>query len=440
MPGAHSSIFIPYSPSASPVTRKRARLDRTPTSSLPATPTRRSVPPLPHSPYLFNANNEVVDNPSPLIPSQPAFAPIIPAATVSLPQADAGASAMQQAMDALEARSHLIRQTIAAEEQSDKETGATYARQVQNYEAWWILSQALLLRDGPAHVSIPAFPITAAKVTVYLEYETTCPQKRKRDDNSESTATIGISGVKQVVSALENWRFSNQHKYLDVPAAQVGLRLDIRIKTFESAAAHKEPQRVKMAHTLKAKGTNADTFTATDLMRCALWCLTNFKGPAQTYIGLRDRAMLLTSCSVAFRGDSTRSLLLSDLFVTDVVMNAKGLGATVPIIETHPLPLEIPQMQDALDFRFEAPGSALFELAPQMIQKFDMAHSHVFCTCKAAQILTNPPSTFAAWSGYWKIHTTLVHTGSVMHENRPTPANGLYYVRNAWQSGMLRNT
>ncbi|KAJ7663770.1 hypothetical protein DFH06DRAFT_1393433 [Mycena polygramma] len=63
-----------------------------------------------------------------------------------------------------------------------------------------------------------------------------------------------------------------------------------------------------MAHTLKAKGTNADTFTATDLMRCASWCLTNFKGPAQTYIGLRDRAMLLTSCSVAFRGDSTRAI------------------------------------------------------------------------------------------------------------------------------------
>jgi hypothetical protein len=41
--------------------------------------------------------------------------------------------------------------------------------------------------------------------------------------------------------------------------------------------------------------------------------------------------MLLTSCSVAFRGDNTRSLLLSDLFMTDVMMNAKGLGETVPV-------------------------------------------------------------------------------------------------------------
>jgi hypothetical protein len=48
-------------------------------------------------------------------------------------------------------------------------------------------------------------------------------------------------------------------------------------------------------------------------------------------MGPRDRAMLLTSCSVAFRGDSTRSLLLSDLFLSDVMMNAKGLGETIPV-------------------------------------------------------------------------------------------------------------
>jgi hypothetical protein len=69
--------------------------------------------------------------------------------------------------------------------------------------------------------------------------------------------TLGVSGVKQIISALEHWRLNNQHKYPEVPAAQIGLRHDLRIKTFESAAAHKEPLRVKMAHTLKAKGTNA---------------------------------------------------------------------------------------------------------------------------------------------------------------------------------------
>lgn len=109
---------------------------------------------------------------------------------------------------------------------------------------------------------------------MFLEHETTRPQveclllfrqiltrshfkKRKRGDGSESTGTLGVSGVKQIISALEHWRLNNQHEYPDVPAAQIGLRHDLRIKTFETAAVHKEPQRVKMAHTLKAKGTNA---------------------------------------------------------------------------------------------------------------------------------------------------------------------------------------
>ncbi|KAJ7339289.1 hypothetical protein DFH08DRAFT_964315 [Mycena albidolilacea] len=224
---------------------------------------------------------------------------------------------MKHALDALEAQSHVIHQGIAAEEQSDKETGGTYARH---------------LTADPSHTIIPAFPIIPAKVTLFLEYETTCPQKRKRDDGSDLTGTLGVSGVKQIVSALEHWRLKNQHKYPEVPAVQIGLRHDLRIKTFESAAAYKEPLRVKMAHNLKAKGTNADTFTSANLIKCAGWCLTDFKGPYNIYLGLRDCAMLLTSCSVAFRGDSTRSLLLSDLFMTDVLMNSKGLGETVPAL------------------------------------------------------------------------------------------------------------
>lgn len=63
--------------------------------------------------------------------------------------------------------------------------------------------------------------------------------------------------MKQVISALENYRLSSQHNYPNDPGAQTGLRQDYRIKKLESAAAHKEPVRVKMAHTLKAKGTNA---------------------------------------------------------------------------------------------------------------------------------------------------------------------------------------
>ncbi|KAJ6629729.1 hypothetical protein B0H10DRAFT_2208694 [Mycena sp. CBHHK59/15] len=239
---------------------------------------------------------------------------------------------MKRSLAKLEAESQALRQAIAAEEQADKETKDTYARHVTNYQVWWDASQQEKVRGNASLVAIPAFPIIASKVALFLQYETTRPQKRKRDDGSASTGTVGVSHVKQVISALEHWRSNNQHLYPDVREAQIGLRFDCRIKTFETAAAHKEPQRIKMSHTLKAKGTNADTFSSADLKRCAGWCLTDFKGPMDIYIGIRDREMLLTSCSVAFHGDSTRSLLLSDLFITDVIINAKGLGETIPAL------------------------------------------------------------------------------------------------------------
>ncbi|KAJ7105914.1 hypothetical protein C8R44DRAFT_745571 [Mycena epipterygia] len=163
---------------------------------------------------------------------------------------------------------------------------------------------------------------------MFLEYKTTRPQKRKRKDGSESTGTLGVSGVKQAICALEHWRLNNEHKYPEVAAAQIGLRHDLRINAFETAAAHNEPVRFKMAHTLKAN----DTFTSDDLMRYAAWCLTSFTGSSNIYMGLLDRAMLLTSCSVAFRGDNTRSLLISDVFMTDVIMNSNCLGETIPAL------------------------------------------------------------------------------------------------------------
>ncbi|KAJ7742819.1 hypothetical protein B0H16DRAFT_1860573 [Mycena metata] len=322
--------FVPFSPTSSTLTRKRQRLDSSSRPSIPATPTR-PVPTLPHSPYRFNSRNEVVDNPGPIPLSLSSSGEDLPRANrfTALPTPEA---AMAHALDALEAQSHLVRQGVSAQEQSDKETAGTYKRHFTNYQVWWDGSQSSLKAQNPSHSIIPALPIIPAKVTLFLEYETTRPQKRKRDDGSDSTGTIGIRAIQQVISALEKYRADNAYKYPNVPATQLGLRTDIRIRVFESAGKHNEPQRVKMAHSLKAKGTNADTFTSTDLMKCAGWTLTDFKGPLNIYIGLRDRAMLLTSCSVAFRGDSTRSLLLSDLFMTDVVMNAKGLGEIVPAL------------------------------------------------------------------------------------------------------------
>ncbi len=52
--------------------------------------------------------------------------------------------------------------------------------------------------------------------------------------------------------------------------------------------------------------------------------------PLQMYAGLRDRAMILLSSSIAFRGDSARSLLWSDLELRNIPMINIGLDAKVP--------------------------------------------------------------------------------------------------------------
>ncbi|KAJ7158060.1 hypothetical protein C8R46DRAFT_907930 [Mycena filopes] len=248
--------FVAYSPSASGLTRKRQRLNVLPSSPTPATPSR-GVPALPHSPYRFNSSNEVVENPAP-IPLRLSPAGDNPRRSDEPPAIPyTPDSSLQHSLAALEANSHLIRQGITAHEQSDKETGGTYKRHFTNYCLWWDASQATLKDENPAHVIIPALPIIPSKVTMFLQYETTRPQKRKRADDSASTGTVGIRAIQQVISALEKYRSDNAYKYPGVPETQFGLRTDIRIKAFESAGQHNEPQRVKMAHSLKAKGTNA---------------------------------------------------------------------------------------------------------------------------------------------------------------------------------------
>ena len=57
-----------------------------------------------------------------------------------------------------------------------------------------------------------------------------------------------------------------------------------------------------------------DTYTKEELERCSLFCLTDFSGPKEIFVGLRDRAMLLLSTTTALRGGSCRAVQLSDLF------------------------------------------------------------------------------------------------------------------------------
>lgn len=59
--------------------------------------------------------------------------------------------------------------------------------------------------------------------------------------------------------------------------------------------------------------------------------LKDASGPSKIWIASRDRAMLLTSSTTAFRGDSSRSLLWSDMYRYEVPMHAKGRGEKVSV-------------------------------------------------------------------------------------------------------------
>ena len=68
----------------------------------------------------------------------------------------------------------------------------------------------------------------------------------------------------------------------------------------------------------------------------SVWALEAFAGSAASiHKGIRDRAMLLISTNVAFRGDSTRRVTLSDIFTRDQPMEIIRHGATLPVSLSH---------------------------------------------------------------------------------------------------------
>ncbi|KAK7027698.1 hypothetical protein R3P38DRAFT_3190769 [Favolaschia claudopus] len=224
---------------------------------------------------------------------------------------------IQYSIDALEAESHATRLKIRAKEQEDKGTSQTYERHFRSYQAWWDSSEAAKVAQNSRLAALPAMPITAAKVSMFLAYEST-REKKKRGAGTIAGSSVGQSQISGVITALESFRFNSQHTYKHCAEAQIPLRNDSRVRQFESAAKHDEPKRAEKAQITKAAGSSLDTYTVAELRKCASWCLTNFSGSNRIYLGLRDRAMLLLGAGTAFRGDSTRILLWSDLFKTSI--------------------------------------------------------------------------------------------------------------------------
>ncbi|KAF7324058.1 hypothetical protein MKEN_00628200 [Mycena kentingensis (nom. inval.)] len=194
------------------------------------------------------------------------------------------------------------------------------------YMAWFDADQNRILAENATHERVSALPITAAKATCYLKSEssmaTTALHRR---------LTCGVQHIKQVISALEWHRVQKQHLYPDFPEARIPLRTDVCIKTIESAASHNEVQRIKNSHSLKAVGTHADTYNSNELQQI-VQNLMRAHNPSDIWRANRDRAMMLIQLTIAFRGDSSRGLLWSDIYTHDVPFIAKGLNEKVPAL------------------------------------------------------------------------------------------------------------
>jgi hypothetical protein len=80
---------------------------------------------------------------------------------------------IQHSYAELEATSHAFRLGQVKQNQKEKGTGNSYHRHVRNYTEFWGNFEVKMCRENPHRVSIPAFPITAAKAATFLQHEST---------------------------------------------------------------------------------------------------------------------------------------------------------------------------------------------------------------------------------------------------------------------------
>ncbi|KAJ7639045.1 hypothetical protein FB45DRAFT_1133920 [Roridomyces roridus] len=193
--------IIPYHGPPTPLAEKARRFISTSITS-PA-----SAIILQGAPYCYNNMDEVVQT---SLPGQPS----------SSASKEAPTSALQASYAALEDRSHRLRQDVVSENQELKQTGRIYGRHYKAYVEWFDEFEAGRVKADPSYAPIPALPITVAKVTTFLDYEMTRPKKSKLAEGADSMSTCGHEHAKQVVSALEHYRFDTQHLYPNDPLAQ----------------------------------------------------------------------------------------------------------------------------------------------------------------------------------------------------------------------------
>ncbi|VDC06782.1 unnamed protein product [Peniophora sp. CBMAI 1063] len=238
-------------------------------------------------------------------------------------------SAQYSASEALRKASSDIRRATVTGQRATTQTGPQYARYFKNYEEWWTARP-----DERQKLGIPRetshMPITAPKVVLFLDY--TRNRLRKNSNGNELDGRVGAATIIGIITALEAKRVETQDDFPNDRDALRTLRDDTGIRAIEAAAKHDRPKLLEEAMLLKASGTSADTYTTDDLHTVGRWYFQAARTPTQLQTMMRDRAMFFLGLAVAFRGDSTRNVQLSDLFLSDVSIPDIRPGFKVPVL------------------------------------------------------------------------------------------------------------
>jgi len=100
-------------------------------------------------------------------------APSVPTIPFELPSR----STPMSQMDTLHNKTHQYRVTLQDTFTSDKGTQSAYSRHLKNYKIWWEKDQARRVQElsstSLSDALVPAHPICATKVALFLEHETT---------------------------------------------------------------------------------------------------------------------------------------------------------------------------------------------------------------------------------------------------------------------------
>ncbi|PPR01886.1 hypothetical protein CVT24_001355 [Panaeolus cyanescens] len=243
-------------------------------------------------------------------------------------------------MDEIRREAYEITQELQQEYQTNRGTKKAYQRHLKNYHTWWASDQTRRQSESEAQKRpfkpVAAQPITADKVLLFLKAEMNRQKKRGGSGEVLANTKLGISSIKQTITALEHYRLTHMDdsEYKACPDSQISLRNTYKIQEFERVAQAMEPKRQAQTQEAKAKGRLAQTLTTEQLIFMSKDLLLDPRAPkgsgkSHFHYLLRDRGMLLFTTAMALRGDDVRNILLSDLSVRDVEMPDLGLDRKV---------------------------------------------------------------------------------------------------------------